>query len=325
MRPLLLDPVLVPKPWGGRRLAELGADLPPEGTWGEAWVVADLDPAATVQPDPASRVRGGPDAGRALADLLGDDHQHAALLGPVADHDGRFPLLVKLLDAREHLSVQVHPPASLVDRYPGARLKTESWVVVATEPDAVLFLGLADDATPERVRAALGTPDLVPLLRRVPARPGDVVHVPAGMVHALGAGVVVAEVQTPSDTTWRLYDWVDEYGRERRELHTEPGWAAIEATWEANTTPLRPTSSQGRLVTTDHYTIDRLEVIAGTPVNTARGLPTVLLVLAGTLEVSGEMLGPGEVVVLPARMDGPIPTTIDDAVVLATVPDRGDP
>lgn len=318
MRPLLLDPVLVPKPWGGRRLADLGADLPADGTWGEAWLVADLDPAATVQPDPASRVRGGPDDGCSLADLVA--RRRADLLGPVADHDGRFPLLVKLLDAREHLSVQVHPPASLVDRFPGARLKTESWVVVRAEPDAVLFLGLADGATPDRVRAALGTGDLVPLLRRVPARAGDVVHVPAGMVHALGAGVVVAEVQTPSDTTWRLWDWVDEYDREARELHAEPGWATIEATWEANTTPPRATSSQGRLVTTDHYTIDRLAVTDTEAVDPDPGRPVVLLVLGGELAVGDDVVGAGEVVLLPADRSGPTPRAVGATEVLATSP-----
>ncbi len=318
MNPLLLDPVLVPKPWGGRRLASLGADLPDDGRgYGEAWVVADLDPAATPQRDPASRIRNGPAAGATLADLLADDAE--SLLGPVATHEGRFPLLVKLLDADQHLSVQVHPPAAVVADHAGARLKAESWVVVAAEPDAVLFLGLVDGVTRPQVHDALGTTALVPLLRRVPAHAGDVFHVPAGMVHALGAGVVVAEVQTPSDTTWRLWDWTDTYDRPDRDLHVGPGWEAIAASWETNTTTPEPAPQDGRLVTTEHYRIDRVTVTAGDLVDPAPGLPVVVSVLAGHLRVGDEVLGPGEVVVVPASCDRP-PVADTDGIVLATVP-----
>lgn len=318
MTPLLLDPVLVAKPWGGRRLADLGADLPEHGTWGEAWVVADLDPADTPQPDPTSRIRTGEHAGRSLADVIAADHD--GLLGAAADVGGRFPLLVKVLDAREHLSVQVHPPASLLATHPSARLKTESWVVVAADDDAQLFLGLADGVTRDQVRDALGTPALVPLLRAIPARVGDVFHVPAGMVHALGAGVGVAEVQTPSDTTWRLYDWTREYGREPRDLHPGPGWEAIDATWAVNTAAPEPAPSTGRLVTTEHYTIDRLALDAGREVPTSAGLPAVVMVLAGRVGVSGAVLGRGEVVVVPARHDGDLPVADGGADVLVVTP-----
>lgn len=318
MRPLLLDPVLVPKPWGGRRLADLGADLPADGTWGESWVVADLDPADTPQPDPASRVRRGEHAGRSLADVIAADRD--GLLGTAADVGGRFPLLVKVLDAREHLSVQAHPPASLLSTHPTARLKTESWVVVAADDGAELFLGLDDGVTRDRVRAALGTPDLVPLLHGIPARVGDVFHVPAGMVHALGAGVVVAEVQTPSDTTWRLYDWTDEYGREPRDLHIGPGWDAIDATWAVNTTVPEPAPSAGRLVTTEAYTIDRVAPGPGRPVPHPDGRPAVVLVLAGALDVGGQNVGPGQVVVVPADLDGEPPSASADTEVLVVVP-----
>lgn len=321
MNPLLLDPVVVAKPWGGRRLANLGVDLPDDGrTYGEAWVVADLDPADTPQPDPASRVRSGPDAGRRLADLLADDP--IALLGDVDSHHGRFPLLVKLLDAREHLSVQVHPPPAVLGDHPTARLKTESWVVVDAEPGAQLYLGLVGDADPDEVRRALGTPDLVDLLQRVPAHRGDVFHVPAGLVHALGAGVVVAEVQTPSDTTWRLYDWVDELDRPVRDLHLEPGWEAIAATWDTNTAPVRPETGRPRLLDTPHYTVDHHDLGPGAVVPPAEGsaAPRIVQVLEGRLAVGEARVGPGEVVLLPARAGGPAVTAVSDTTVLVTTP-----
>lgn len=315
MRPLLLDPVLVPKPWGGRRLADLGADLPDDGTWGEAWVVADLDPKDTPQPDPASRVRTGPHTGRTLTDLVASHGEE--LLGTATATGGRFPLLVKTLDARQHLSVQVHPPAALLGAHPTARLKTESWVVVAADEGSVLYLGLADDATPDQVRDALGTAALVPLLRPVPAQVGDVVHVPAGLVHALGAGVAVAEVQTPSDTTWRLWDWTDRYDRPTRDLHVGPGWEAIAATWDTNVSPPPTTAADGRLVTTDHYTIDRQRVDADDVVYGLDGRVTVVMMLDAHLDVDGTSIGPGEVVLLPAVTEGhPVATTAGDVLVV---------
>lgn len=323
MTPLLLDPVLVPKPWGGRRLADLGVELPDDGaTYGEAWIVADLDPDDTSQPDPASRVRTGPHAGQRLADLVATDRDD--LLGAVADVGGRFPLLVKLLDAREHLSVQVHPPAAVLADHPRARLKTESWVVLDAEPDAELFLGLVETAGRDDVRAALGTPNLVPLLQRVPARAGDVFHVPAGLVHALGAGVVVAEVQTPSDTTWRLYDWVAELDRPVRELHLDTGWDAITASWETNTTPVRPRTGTPRLLDTSHYTVDRLALAAGTELPPAApddpDRPRIVQVLDGTLTIGGTALGRGAAVLLPAHDGDPPSACAGPTTVLVIAP-----
>lgn len=325
MIPLRLDPVVVAKPWGGRHLAGLGVELPPEGTFGEAWVVADLDPDDTDQPDPASRVRSGPHAGRRLAEVVAEDPD--GLLGSAASHHGRFPLLVKLLDAREHLSVQVHPPAAVLDDHPDARLKTESWVVVDADPDAHLFLGFAPDVHRDQVRRALGTPDLVNLLRRIPARPGDVFHVPAGLVHALGAGVVVAEVQTPSDTTWRLYDWTDEYDRPERALHLDPGWQAIDASWDANTGPVRPETGTPRVLDTDHYAVDRhqLAPAVALPVTGDDDRPRVVQVLAGSIDVGDHRLGPGEVVLWPARTDAPAPRAVEASTVLVTTPGALDP
>nr|WP_274387430.1 type I phosphomannose isomerase catalytic subunit [Salsipaludibacter albus] len=324
---MLLDPVLVAKPWGGRRLAGLGVDLPADGrTYGEAWVVADLDPADTVQPDPASRVRSGPWASRRLSDLVAEDRE--SLLGDVPDHDGRFPLLVKLLDAREHLSVQVHPPAAVLDDHPSARLKTESWVVLEADPGAELFLGLADDVTHDQVRDALGTPALVDLLRRVPAHAGEVFHVPAGLVHALGAGVVVAEVQTPSDTTWRLYDWVAELDRPERELHLDAGWDAIAAAWEVNTTPVVPETGRPRLLDTAHYVVDRLDLATDQPLPEPDDdrRPRVVMVLEGGLGWGRERLGPGGVVLVPPGPTGPHdsrPRATTDTTVLVVVPGPG--
>jgi mannose-6-phosphate isomerase len=303
--PFRLAPLLVPKPWGGSSLTRLGRDVPEGVLVGESWDLADLDASMTPVPDPVSLVVDGPLAGCSLRQLVLD---HAPeLLGPSYAAAQRFPLLVKHLDARQHLSVQVHPPLQVMDRFPQSHLKTESWVVVAADPDAYLMIGLRPDVTPEQVRAAAGTAALVPLLQQVPAHVGDVHHVPPGVVHALGAGVVVVEVQSPSDTTFRLYDWPETYGRADRALHLDDALVAVEAAWELNVTPVVPVQQDGRVVQADLYTVDRLR----TSTRRLHEVPTrdtarVVVVLSGRLRIPdlGRPLETGELAVLPAAWSG---------------------
>ena len=141
--------------------------LPGDVAIGESWDLADLDPEMTPVPDPISRVMGGPLAGRSLREVVAGSA--AELLGPDRAEARRFPLLIKHLDARERLSVQVHPPAEQVARHPGIHLKTESWVVIAAEPGSGLYLGVLPGVTVDDVERALGTPELIGLLGWVPA------------------------------------------------------------------------------------------------------------------------------------------------------------
>ncbi len=303
--PLLLEPRLVPKPWGGRRLGALGRVIPDGVSIGESWDLADLDRDMTPVPDPVSRVVGGPLAGRSLREIV--ESSAVELLGPAHADGGRFPLLIKHLDARENLSVQVHPPAEVVARHPGVHLKTETWVVIAAEPGSGLYLGVRPDVTADDVERAMGSSSLVGLLRWVPARAGDVHHVPAGLIHAVGAGVLVAEVQTPSDTTFRLYDWVEEYGRPPRELQAALGIEAIRAQWVLNAEPPAMVSTDGLVVETDHYRITRHRVASSSTVAVpTRDVARVVLVMRGEVQVDDldAPLGPGRLVVLPAAWAG---------------------
>jgi mannose-6-phosphate isomerase len=301
LSPFRLDPVLVGKPWGGRRLAEFGKDLPATGTIGESWEVADLsDAPGSAVADPRSRVSGGPLAGATLCDLI--DRYGAALLGSAAPTaEGGFPLLVKFLDAREHLSVQVHPHDAYVTRHPEARLKTESWYVIDAAPGAQLFLDIADGVSLEQFRAALGTPAVVGMLRRVPATAGDFHHLPAGLLHALGAGVLVAEVQTPSDTTFRVYDWTDEYGRPERDLHLAEAAETLVASPDGAVSSGRMHGPGVRpLVVTEHYWM-REHVSGGGPVALlAQPEARVLMVTRGRLAVDGMPAAAGTTIVVPA-------------------------
>ena len=301
---LRLEASLVPKPWGGTRLepAPESAGMPT----GERWEVADLDPAATTVEDPVTRVSGGALAGATLRDLIVT--APSALLGDAAPVDGGFPLLVKLIDAGQHLSVQVHPPAGYVGMHPEARLKSESWIVLDAEPGAELWIGLEAGVAFEDLRTVAGTPDIVPLLKRWPAVPGEVHHLPAGTIHALGAGTLVAEVQTPSDTTFRLYDWNSEYGRAPRDLHLGEALASIELAWEHNQPAARGPvrQAEGALVSTAGYTVDRRWLAAGDELEPRGDRPEVLYIVTGCLEGEGLgwPLGAGGVALLPAVFAG---------------------
>ena len=301
LAPFRLDPVLVERPWGGSRLAEYGKTLPPGLHIGESWELCDLPQAVAPHVhDPSSGVLDGPYAGAKLRTVVAE--RPTDLLGPVPPtQDGRFPLLFKLLDAREHLSVQVHPHEAYVARHPEARLKTESWYVVDADSGAELYLGVAHGVTIKAVDAVMGTPGIVPLLGVRRAVPGAFHHVPAGLIHALGAGTFVAEVQTPSDTTFRIYDWAREYGRAPRELHAAESLASIILDPQAAFS-LDPMVTQGvrELVTTDYYWMREHRVEAGSSELAHTLGPVVLNVTRGSVRLGDLLLAQGTTAIVPA-------------------------
>ena len=213
--PLLLEGSLHETIWGGRRLAEVaGKRLPDGARVGESWETA-------VE----SIVRNGPYRGNTLGELT--RLFGAALVGSRAIElfGHRFPLLTKFMDAQDQLSVQVHPNDDYAAAHENGKLgKTETWYVLSAMPGAQLVYGLAHDCQPEEVRAAIEASRLEGLLNTFEAREGDVIYVPAGTIHAIGAGIVLYELQEYSDVTYRLYD----YGRLQsngmpRELHIDKG------------------------------------------------------------------------------------------------------
>jgi mannose-6-phosphate isomerase len=205
VHPFLSYPDLKRKIWGGRKIeAHLGIALPEGERIGEAWMVADL-------PEGASWVASGAERGKTLHELVrlwGED-----LIGPIwrgRNPDGRFPLLVKFLDAQEDLSVQVHPDeAACREFFPNDLAKDESMVVMQADPGVHILHGLKPDLSREEFERLLAAGRVTECLRSVPVAPGDVYRVAPGMAHAYCQGVMVLEVQEPSDSTFRIYD----YGR----------------------------------------------------------------------------------------------------------------
>ncbi|MBN1942185.1 MAG: class I mannose-6-phosphate isomerase [Phycisphaerae bacterium] len=213
--PLKFDPIYKEKIWGGRNLERLfGRRLPPDAPIGESWDLADLAEGVSV-------VRNGPLRGRTLTDLT--EELGPKLLGKTRPtKEGRFPLLLKLLDANDILSLQVHPDAQAAAAIgPEAAPKTECWYMIESR-DGYIYKGVTAGTTPKQFRRAVETNTAEACTRRIGCKTGDFHYLPAGTVHAVGPGLVVAEVQTPSDTTYRVTDW----GR-GREIHVERSMQCI--------------------------------------------------------------------------------------------------
>jgi mannose-6-phosphate isomerase len=301
--PLRFEPIYQYRLWGGRRLAGvLTATLPGEGPIGEAWVLSDRD-------DHPSRVADGPLKGRTIAQLLEQFPEY--VMGKLAGRFRRFPLLLKFLDAREMLSVQVHPADTHTDLLPaGETGKTEAWVVLEAGPESRIYAGLKPGTTEATLRQAIADGGMEDRLACFTPKPGDGVFIPAGTVHALGGDIVVFEVQENSDVTFRLYDWnhVDAKTGKPRALQVDRALACVDfgecagglvAPVVEATEPVE----RERLFRCEHFRLSRLHgdtpFAVGTP-----GVPSVLVCIAGTgyIERGGASYAArrGEVFLLPA-------------------------
>ncbi len=303
--PLIFAPILKDKVWGGRRLEAFGKQLPPALPIGESWELADL--AATSASgggggSALSVIVNGPLAGKTLRDAVqqwGPD-----LLGPAKlSEAGGFPLLVKFLDARENLSVQVHPSPAYAAAHPQANLKTECWLILAAEPGAVIYKGVKPGVTRELFAKHIATGEVVHDMIAVAAVVGECHNLPSGTCHALGAGVLAAEIQTPSDTTYRVYDW----GRTGRELHIEQALACIDFGPAPQAARVPSGQSRGRLVTTEYFQVDSLTITATNSAPVGFGpRATVVMMLEGHADLratdGATLIEAGQTVLVPASI-----------------------
>lgn len=314
--PLTFEPIYKEKVWGGRSFETLGRDLPGDENTGigESWELADLTTTSASGGGgnaEYSVVADGPLKGKTIRELM--QQYGDALLGQGVkpSDDGGFPLLIKFLDAKENLSVQVHPSPEYAAAHEDAHLKSEAWYIIDHEPGAVIYKGLVPGTTPEQLRAALATNTdeaVVPLLNAIEVKKGDCHYLPSGTLHALGAGVLVAEVQTPSDTTYRVYDW----GRTDRELHIEQAMACIDFSGMAREQEAAPSKSQdGFTVTTkaacDFFQIDGYRADRQTESSEIKiAAAEVWMKLEGsaTLQANGvtTAIEPGQTLLLPASL-----------------------
>ncbi len=218
--PLTFYPIFKERVWGGRNLAALyQKKLPPAVPIGESWEITD-------RPGDVSVIAEGPLAGKDLRWLM--EHHAKELLGDARPEQGRFPLLIKLLDAREKLSLQVHPPADKAAEL-GGEPKTEMWYIARAKTGAELYVGLKRGVTREIFERQIRTGDVAESFHRQTVKPGDAIFLPSGRVHAIGSGLVIFEIQQNSDTTYRVFDW-NRAGLDGkpRELHVAQSLASID-------------------------------------------------------------------------------------------------
>jgi mannose-6-phosphate isomerase len=302
-----LNPALHTRVWGGRKLeTRFGKSLPTDQPYGESWELHDSSTVAT-----------GKFAGRSVGELLAEFG--SALTGSDADPSQGFPLLIKILDSRDWLSVQVHPDDTLAFELEGEpRGKTEAWIVLDAEPDGRLCIGLQPDTTREQMADAIRENRLEPLLRIRPVQTGDTLYLRAGTVHALGPGVLVYEVQQSSDQTYRLYDW----GRvgldgQPRALHIDKGVRASRMDF----TPQMGTIENTPVFDGPYFSTNRL-VFADSPQSFDTGSTTfhAWTAIEGVLELTGAgetvPFKAGETVLVPASV-GPYAVSGTGAALLS--------
>jgi len=299
--PLTFQPIFKDRVWGGRRLEQLyGKALPPGVPIGESWEITD-------RPEGVSVITNGPLAGRDLRWLM--ENHAEELLGDSRPCAGRFPLLVKILDAQEKLSLQVHPPAHKAAELRGEP-KTEMWYVADATPDADLFVGLRRGATRAEFERRIQDGSVAECFHRIPVKRGDSMFLPSGRVHALGAGNVIFEIQQNSDTTYRVFDWnrVGLDGKPR-ELHIPQALASIDfADFEPALAPAEwravGAGQTRRLAECDLFTVDLLRLSTPDEILLGGNRVQVIAATEGELSMSDGgtevRLKPGSFCVVPA-------------------------
>lgn len=218
--PFTFQPIFKERIWGGRNLERLyKKNLPPKIPIGESWEISD-------RPGDESVIANGSLTGKSIRWLM-ENHRDELLGAAKPAASGRFPLLIKILDAQEKLSLQVHPPAAKAAQL-GGEPKTEMWYIADATPDADLFVGLKRGVTRDEFEKRIRDGSVAECFQHVPVKKGDAMFLPSGRVHAIGAGNVIFEIQQNSDTTYRVFDWnrVDASGKPR-ELHVEKSLASI--------------------------------------------------------------------------------------------------
>lgn len=298
--PLIFSPLYRHYLWGGRRFETfLNRQLGEAGPYAESWELVDRGEDQSV-------VRAGPLAGQRLGDLL---REHPTELLGGSSQPAAFPLLFKFLDAHKVLSVQVHPDdQAAARRTPPDRGKTEAWYIVEAEPGSRIYAGLQDGVDRQSLAKGIESGRCDELLHAFEPAPGDCIFIPAGTVHAIGAGLVVAEIQQSSDVTFRLYDWnrVDADGQPRP-LHLEEGLSAARFTGPISAAVKQPTDDPAvkRMVNCPYFSFDEVTPTSGW--QTGGGSCEFLAVLAGEARLPDQWSLPplqrGDCLLLPAALE----------------------
>ncbi len=313
-QPIQFKPLFMERVWGGRHLETLfGKLLPPGARIGESWELVDRADAQSV-------VDGGVFDGQTLHQLWSE--HRSGIFGERHQGGGeRFPLLIKWLDARERLSVQVHPPEEIAAEL-GGEPKTEMWYVAAADKEADLFAGLVERTDRAAFEAALASGEVERLLHRLPSQVGDCLFIPSGRIHAIGAGNVILEVQQNSDTTYRVFDWNRKgLDGKPRELHVDASLRSIDFDdWEPSFQP-EDAAKEEPLVSSPFFEVEHWALDEPRDAGLF-GDFSVITVLKGAVRCGGREFFPGDCFLIPAKLVERllIPLKPDTTLLKTTVP-----
>ncbi|HEY0009286.1 MAG TPA: type I phosphomannose isomerase catalytic subunit [Tepidisphaeraceae bacterium] len=339
--PMIFQPRFVEKMWGGTKLSTLLNKPIPQGKLiGESWELYDFPPGVIEGSADwvSATLTNGPLAGKTLHQLI--EQFGPDLHGDVPLVSGtQFPILIKFLDAREDLSVQVHPPQAYADAHPGAHLKNEAWYVLQSDDGARILKGLVPGVTREAFAQSIKEGTSEELLQSISVKKDDCYYLPSGTVHALGAGVLAAEVQTPSDTTYRTFDFnrIDPSTGKTRTLHVEQALDCID--FSGKVEPKMPRKHEAsfftavtRLAQAPQFTIEKVRMSEGVEQRIPYDQPVIWMLLEGSVSIRVNNIQTpitatrGTTILLPARMEEPIVTATTDAAWLeVTFPSRDGP
>jgi mannose-6-phosphate isomerase len=301
--PLVFQPIFKERVWGGRNIERLyGKPLPPNQVIGESWEITD-------RPEGVSVVANGPLAGKTLRWLM--ENHAAELLGPERTGVKTFPLLVKILDAQGKLSLQVHPPAAQANELKGEP-KTEMWFIADATPTADLFVGLKQGVTRATFERKVADGTVAECFHHIPVKAGDVMFLPSGRVHAIGAGNVIFEIQQNSDTTYRVFDW-NRVGLDGklRELHVAQSLASIdfedfEPRLVKNEYSQNDTFAVRYLVDDPLFRVNAWRIRSGKRFYVSNNLPQIFGIVRGRLTLTGNgvevVLKAGDFCLVPASV-----------------------
>ena len=270
--PLKFKPIYKERIWGGNDLnTYFGKDLPEGVKIGESWELTDL-------PGDHSEIVNGELAGKTIDQVLS---MYPEKITGFKDYEGPFPLMIKLLDAQDVLSLQVHPDLETCRKTGKGDPKTECWYIVDKKEDACIYKALKEGVTPEQFKQAVEDGSCADYLKQVPVKVGECHFLPSGTVHAIGAGLLIAEIQQPSDTTYRVFDWnrVDAKTGQGRELHVEDALESIH--FDSSNDDLS-VASTGRLVNAPEFNVDKGHRAAGNEVLIDAGKMRVIVAINGT-------------------------------------------
>ena len=308
MEPISFQPIYVTRVWGGRTLeASYQRNLPDEQPYGESWELSDREHEQSV-------VLSGIHEGRTLNELWTKNREE--IFGSNLEGD-RFPLLIKILDARDDLSIQVHPPAEIAPSL-GGDPKTEMWYIADRDPEAKLYIGFKNGVSRDQFADSLEDGSVEDKVHAVQPEIGESIFIPSGRLHAIGAGFLIYEIQQNSDTTYRVFDW-NRVGLDGtpRDLHVEESMKSIDFD---DFEPTMDEPQGDNLAQCEYFQVDQKDLEKGTSFSNGNERFAVITVVSGLIISSeGSQFKPGDFFLLP-KGASPVSADRESKILVTTIP-----